>query len=624
VRAYGIAFWCALLLGLPIEGQPADRAGPQSGPWLVEIRLSHPGIAISLEFEGRTLRLHWDGPMEADAFQVAVDDAPFFRRPIIERGVTGRTLAIGWLESGLAPGVPYFIRVRPGSMQASFRIRHPGWKDSLPNPDYLRKAWEVAGRGWLQRYSGIKWNEGRKNWELDLQWPPGESRVGPLAYYLEHATRGAVNLALVDHDLKLMDELANFYLIYLKRFTTLGELRQKKSSLISTELLQNQGPDSTRTLPWVEQISSVRTRARECTLCNSQFFHPPARLIRGISTLSEAERTPVMKQFVGSYVSIIVRDHLLRLAYETHWDYWGAKELPRELIHIWKAIIRPVARPKLTYQHAMLDRDLWLIASAAEMLGANANDPTLVPLSPGEAGRLREIVQVGAELFQTKRTLYRDTRDFQGKVVESASYFNGEFDDHPEMAYARNGGRSFPAGAQKQPGQQTSWDISHFYRVPVFLRALYDNRKATNVGFPQAHDLELVINQYMYKVFHGDFNRPLFRNFFDGHDGWYRVGYHGPDFGYPPSKDCDNRKGSQRPCLTEGALFGWGLVAYFHGDLMRLQEALMRLALSTDPEIVQFRERYYEHNGQPFAFTDARGTVQYPFLLFAVLSGIAE
>lgn len=60
---------------------------------------------------------------------------------------------------------------------------------------------------------------------------------------------------------------------------------------------------------------------------------------------------------------------------------------------------------------------------------------------------------------------------------------------------------------------------------PRMLRALYDNRAATGIDFPQVADLEYIGNQYAYHVFEGDYKLAPFRSFFDGSDGWYRVGY---------------------------------------------------------------------------------------------------
>ena len=166
----------------------------------------------------------------------------------------------------------------------------------------------------------------------------------------------------------------------------------------------------------------------------------------------------------------------------------------------------------------------------------------------------------------------------------SASYFNGDFDDHRDMAYALYTGATFPTPVQKQPSQGGSRDVSHYYRIPILFRSLYDNRKATGNPFPQTQDIQLLVNQYLYRVFNGNFDKPLFKNFFDGNDGWYRVGYHGKTFGYPPSIYADKRL-TNRPGLALGAIRGWGLLAPFSEDLTKLQKALLVLAASQEPSI---------------------------------------
>jgi hypothetical protein len=270
------------------------------------------------------------------------------------------------------------------------------------------------------------------------------------------------------------------------------------------------------------------------------------------------------------------------------------------------------------------DRDLWLIGAAAEILGANADDPALVPLSPDETQKLLEAVTNGVQFLQQKRTFYPETRNFQGKVVGSTSYFNGEYDDHPDMAYSAYTGEAFPGNQPKQHAHGASWDVSHFLRVPVVLRSLYDTRKATGLSFPSTHELELLDNQMVYKVFQGNFERPLFNNYFDGSNGWYRVAYSNRgDFGYPPAQYCE-AKSNKRPCLTEGAVQGWGLIAFANPDLVQLEEALVKLAARNDISSKAFADRYYYYNGASLSLTDSAGQPQYPILLFYILSDTPE
>ena len=133
---------------------------------------------------------------------------------------------------------------------------------------------------------------------------------------------------------------------------------------------------------------------------------------------------------------------------------------------------------------AMSDIDLWLLASAAEILGANANDPALAPLDASQAEMLRRALQTGIRFFQSKRTEYPGTKNFRGVEVGSSSYFNGDYAAHPDYDYSAVTGEKFPSPAQKLVLPDASWDSMHAYRLPVFLRALYENRKATGLEFP--------------------------------------------------------------------------------------------------------------------------------------------
>jgi hypothetical protein len=271
----------------------------------------------------------------------------------------------------------------------------------------------------------------------------------------------------------------------------------------------------------------------------------------------------------------------------------------------------------------MLDRDLWLLAATAELLGAHAADPQLIPVTADDRARLQELLRTGVTLFEKKRKPHPAATVPGGRTVATVSYFDGDFDDHPDMAWAGYAGSSFPGAGDRKKPQGASWDVSHFYRVPVVLRALHDTRGATGSPFPSQADLAAVVNQYVYRVSNRDPARPLLRNFFDGSDGWYRVGYHGADYGYPPSRDCDQRL-RNRPCLGPGGIQGWGLLGRLHDDLLRSRRALVVLAASTDPQSAEFRERHYRWNGESFRFAAPDRAPEYPFLLWVVLAESVE
>jgi len=581
-------------------------------------------LRISQDYDHRTITIQWPGGPGTQSSRIVIDDCPAFRTPVYSSTVQTNSVTLGLLDAGLAPGAPYYVRVESANKAgpertATFRVAVPTWQQpSYLDYAYARTAWETAGRAWMYRYGGLQWNDSSRSWEADAKWPY-QSTAGPQAYYLEQGSRGAITMGLAAHDLPLLDELAKFYLRYYQtRYTTLGELRRRRSVGADTSLLNPLGKDSARVLSWQEK-NPQGERTREDTLSEAQFYHGPARLIRVITLLPKTERTQAMNSFVGTYSDLILHDHLLRLLYEAHWNYWNAQDLQdKRLIDAWR-VIRDSPRSKPSYHHSFQDRDLWLLGAAAEMLGANANDPDAVRMDSSEVQKLRDAIQLGVETLQTKRVVYTDTRTPSGQVVQSASYFNGDFDDHEDLGYSGYEGESYPTPDQKRTHPGTSWDVSHFYRVPVFFRTMYDNRKATGVDFPSSKDLQLLVNQLVYRVFQGDWNRPLLNNYFDGGNGWVRVGYHAGEFGIPPAQYCDAHN-PQRPCLVAGSIQGWPLLAFVSADLEHLEHAYVGLAANDDGSARAFKDRYYFYNNAQFS---ARGSGGVPTLLYWVVSDMA-
>jgi hypothetical protein len=241
-------------------------------------------------------------------------------------------------------------------------------------------------------------------------------------------------------------------------------------------------------------------------------------------------------------------------------------------------------------------------------------------LSNQDRDTLKDLVRVGVDRLQASRTL---STDAQGRIC--AIYFAGDYDFSEDFDYAGYHGERAPTMADKAKVKGNAWDVAHFNVVPVLLRALYDNRAATGVDFPRKIDIEYIGNQYAFHVFEGDYKKPLFTNYFDGQDGWYRVGYLGREgYGVAPSKFCSTFDRTHT-CLTVGAIFGWGLLAGLHSEVAKVDAALLDLARSHDPSIACsepqcFRERYYRYLDSSFSFLDADGQLQYPPSLMVVLS----
>ena len=571
------------------------------------------GVTVSQSITASQITLRWTAPTVPTTFTVQIDDTPYFRKPLYSNRTTINAMTLLFYKIGLTPGVTYYAKVSPGVYTTSFRLAVPSWTESYLSYSFAKSAWQYWIRAKLASLSGLNWNGSA--WILNTSWADANTQTSQDAYHMEIVIRSMLNLAAVHGDVTLLNELAQFFLAYEPRFTTLGAMRAMQSSSVDTSALVGQGPDSTRTLISVT-TSGTKKIVAECTLCTAQFLQPVARLIRLITTLPLSQRTANMNAFVTYYAPLVTQDHLIRQIYEATVDYWGAYQ---SLYLTSYDILHSTTKPTYSYQHAMYDRDLWLLAAAAEILGANANDPSSVPLNSTQFEDLNRAIGVGVALLLHKRTYYSTTQNLQGIVVGSMSYFNGDFDDHPDYRYSGYTTAAFPPSTPADSKAGLSWDTGHIYRLPVLLRSLYDNRKATGMVFPTLTDLQLVSNQFLYRVFNRNLTQPLFHNYFDGWNGWYRVGYYNSTFGYPPSLYCVFDE-SQTPCLTQGALMGWGLLAFANSDLTNLYRSVLALGYRQDSASVTFRNRYY---GTTMSFFDGSSFDMYPqSMLFYTLAAI--
>ncbi|HAZ09050.1 MAG TPA: hypothetical protein DCZ01_11160 [Elusimicrobia bacterium] len=144
------------------------------------------------------------------------------------------------------------------------------------------------------------------------------------------------------------------------------------------------------------------------------------------------------------------------------------------------------------------------------------------------------------------------------------------------------------------PADGIGWDISHARRFVHALGTLYDNRAVTWETFPDDAAMTGVANQVLYKIFNGDFKYPLFSNFMDGSNGWYRVNYSQRiGFAHAPY-DLSNS-------IATG---GWGLWSRFNPDLGRLMHSQWDMFESTNPAVTAFWKQHYGLHYMNFQRTD--------------------
>lgn len=253
------------------------------------------------------------------------------------------------------------------------------------------------------------------------------------------------------------------------------------------------------------------------------------------------------------------------------------------------------------------DQDLWVLDIAAEVAGVLAVRPELSPALPnnGLAGDVkrdvigllellsRRVVQlplnspvigqaVGADIDRGFWRLYRDSR-----------YAGYEGAEKPAECVA---GR--PASVRVAPDKvrvvdTIGWDFSHARRLVHVTGALERNRAALRQVFdvpdrsmPPVDLPRQFAAQLIAAVWNGDRDQPLFANYWNGTNGWYRVAY---DIGlgsclegYAPSMLSD--------AFVTGGFVTWGARYPVIGEL---GQRVYKLSQSNEPPARQFIETYY-------------------------------
>lgn len=141
--------------------------------------------------------------------------------------------------------------------------------------------------------------------------------------------------------------------------------------------------------------------------------------------------------------------------------------------------------------------------------------------------------------------------------------------------------------------EDLGWDISHGRRLVHVLDALNSNRDAliewwglSSNQMVSERTAKAFAAQLVIRVWNGDEDAPLFRNFWSGANGWYRVGYDNGTgtcySGYPPFGLTDS--------FVSGGYVQWAKYYSLLGDLGR---KIFWLTQSNSPSDREFIGKYY-------------------------------
>lgn len=365
----------------------------------------------------------------------------------------------------------------------------------------------------------------------------------------------------------------------------------------------------TNPLPTVEWVYGGANCGGVCGhdahLPTVQFMYMISEAIEYISSLNPLDRTIQLKFLYEAYVKMLVHDHILR---------WGPIYGSADIFEFGLAL------PPIPY-YAVQDKQVFLIATAARVLSANINTGHNL-LTVAESEILTKFVRDGIALLE-KRTVYPQLQNGSGASVPGYSFdpYYGLDPTDGQTKYAGYTGTDSPVLSNPPVPEQRvatlSWDISHGRR---FVHYLLTMRSLTSkLGLQQSSLFNTkaprdMANQVAFKLFNGNPQYPLFANYLDGTNGWFRTGYNYPtDPGQGPSM-----------MSTSIPTGGYFFLREVSDDLNPIMRAVADLASSSDPAAVSLVAKYYGYPLFPGQPGNLSALMFYPTLINLVAPSCAS
>lgn len=421
----------------------------------------------------------------------------------------------------------------------------------------------------------------------------GFQRSHPYELYdVQLETNNLLKYSEYSHDLYMLEELVS---LYVRALETLDETDQYVFYYYPRSPRRTVHTLGTKHKMWLNQ------NGEESIQASSQFLYIVSEAIVIIANLEQKEQTPLMQDFVRKFTPILL-DHYNRWIFNSSGIFqvrgWGCKlngkYVESGLNHF--DFIKSKLERKLgdcaspSYCNAVTDTDMWIITGVSNILAASRKDDQLMPLSLKEFGRLLTYVKLGMELIKSRIT-YKKLKNFDRKIVEGVNFDLGVWNDHPGRALAWYCDKKYPdssliRNSKKQHQPDSGWDLSHARRFVNVFGSLCRNQELLHFDFPTPPLLEKLANQFIYGTFNRNFAFPLFTNFMDGTNGWYRVDYsRRKGFGYGPWD------------MSIAALTGgYGFWVKYNKDIRKLYCSLYQMVDSSKPEIRKHVIEHYEKN----------------------------
>ncbi|MDT8308144.1 MAG: hypothetical protein RQ866_01345 [Bacteroidales bacterium] len=386
----------------------------------------------------------------------------------------------------------------------------------------------------------------------------------------------------------ILDSLAGLYLAALEKLERPDFVIRYNGVVVDT--LLTGGFYTMWRYPMERTVNNSVFQYREEHLLSSAQFLYLVSMAVNYSLEAPPGRYSNIDSLVQAYPEIILAHHYRRWIFEMeHFQVkgWGCIEgwyNHYEFLQM-KNDVR-FARKK-RYCGALTDSDLWIIAGLCEMMDANRRDSAKVFISETDKALFRVYLEEAADILQSRIDIKR-IKTASGTVAGFA-FDEGYWNHYPDYRYERYEDTLFPGERRlkwrKRTSSRTAWDISHGRRFFFAFQSVIKAAEVTGVHYPDSSVLEALANQLVYVIY--DKKQQAFRNFINGNNGWYRVGYHGEGTASPPW--------SLSLAALEG---GWLFLGKYNSDVNAIHEDMIDLVFH-QPQKMSNRYGVYYRNYEP-------------------------
>lgn len=279
-----------------------------------------------------------------------------------------------------------------------------------------------------------------------------------------------------------------------------------------------------------------------------------------------------------------------------------------------------------TPKYFFTDKDIWGLVALSNMAQIATDRPEWMPKdffkNNGFPVSIIQFAQLEFELLKKRLFIKLYYDENEERNIVTADLDKGYWRLYRDYQYAGYMGNEKPLDCLTNKKMDTvfskndlGWDLSHMRRIVRFLEVM--DRSHQSVMFfyqidkknlPNKNLKQAFVNQLLYKIWNKDEMYPLFSNYWDGTNGWYRVGYN------DGSGKC--REGVPPYGLSES--FATGGFATWGSDsaiIRGLARRIFDLSLSSNLKDVEFMTKYY-----PNLASDEKPKHQYfKFMFFSSL-----